>query len=99
MRSNRPRSSESSHHDRTPVGTSDRSAIALTCATRHPGLALLVAQGNFAGDPVLAAVVVSFVAGGLVTSAYGFVTRHRREELAIETLRPDAIAIVPRLTR
>jgi BASS family bile acid:Na+ symporter len=59
----------------------DRPDLAHVCSTRHPGLALLVAGSNFAGEAVLPAVVVSFVGGLLASLLYTVLTRYSREVL------------------
>jgi bile acid:Na+ symporter, BASS family len=48
----------------------DRSTLALMCAARHPGLALLISRCNFDDHLALAAVVSSFLIGTLVTFPY-----------------------------
>lgn len=64
------------HMAASRIGT-NRSALALACVTRHPALALLVAQGNFPDDLVLPAVVMSFIIGALVSFSYAHFTRAR----------------------
>lgn len=61
----------------------ERSALALTCLTRHPALALLVAQTNFPGDLVAPAVVVTFLIGVVVALPYALVTRPRAMATAL----------------
>jgi BASS family bile acid:Na+ symporter len=58
--------------------SSERSELAHMCSTRHPGLALLVAETNFAGETVLSAVVVSFIGGMAAAMLYTFLTRYSR---------------------
>lgn len=47
---------------------SDRTALALAAATRHPGLALMIARENF-DDPRIAPAVLLFMLTGMVVSA------------------------------
>src|SRR3954466_6185619 len=56
----------------------ERSELAHMCSARHPGLALLVAESNFAGETVLSAVVVTFVGGLAAAMLYTFLTRYSR---------------------
>lgn len=63
--------------------STNRSALALLCGSRSPGLALLIAQSNFAGDLVLPAVLASFMISTLVSLPYAYWQRERM--LAEET--------------
>jgi BASS family bile acid:Na+ symporter len=56
----------------------ERSDLAHMCSTRHPGLALLVAETNFAGETVLSAVVVSFIGSLAAAMLYTFLIRYSR---------------------
>jgi len=46
----------------------DRAALALSTATRHPSIALLIAGGN-AAEPAVKAAILLFVILGLLASA------------------------------
>lgn len=48
----------------------DRVALALSCATRHPGIAMLVASANSLGDQVRATVLLFVVVGLLAALPY-----------------------------
>lgn len=56
---------------------SDRSVLAIMSGARNPGLALLIARFNFAGDLVLPAVVASLLIGTALTLPYAY-WRHRQ---------------------
>jgi len=62
------------------AGSPERSELAHICSTRHPGLALLVAETNFAGEAVLSAIVVTFIGGLAASMLYTFLTRYSRAE-------------------
>jgi bile acid:Na+ symporter, BASS family len=51
---------------------SDRRTVSLLCAARHPGLALLIAQSNFANGLALPAVLVGMVLGTILTVPFAF---------------------------
>ena len=56
----------------------DRAALAVASATRHPGLALLVANANFPEVGVAAVVLAYIVVSGLASIPYTlWVKRHR----------------------
>jgi bile acid:Na+ symporter, BASS family len=77
---------------------SDRSVLAVMSGARHPGLALLIARFNFAGDLVLPAVVASLLIGTLLTLSYAY---WRRRQRRIDTtsiapaLAPEAPVLLP----
>ncbi|WP_314444969.1 hypothetical protein [Massilia timonae] len=48
----------------------DRAALALSCATRHPGIAMLVASANSLGEEVRATVLLFVVVGLLAALPY-----------------------------
>ena len=49
-----------------------RAVLALSSATRHPGVALAIASANFADSRmVLAAILLFIIVGGMVTGLYG----------------------------
>lgn len=48
----------------------DRVALALSCATRHPGIAMLVASANSLGDQVRATVLLFVIVGLLAALPY-----------------------------
>jgi predicted Na+-dependent transporter len=58
-----------------------RSELAVVCSARHPGFVLLIMGANFAGDVVMAAVVVSFLGGLTASTLYTYLTRHSRASL------------------
>jgi predicted Na+-dependent transporter len=78
---------------------SDRSVLAVMSGARHPGLALLIARFNFAGDLVLPAVVASLLIGTLLTLPYAFWRRRQRRRVdnsaATLELAPDAPILAP----
>lgn len=56
----------------------DRAALAVASATRHPGLALLIANANFPEERVAAVVLAYIVVSGLASFPYtAWVKRHR----------------------
>lgn len=61
-------------------GSAARSGLAHLCSSRHPGLALLVAESNFAGEGVLSAIVVTFVGALAAAMLYTLLTRYARAE-------------------
>jgi BASS family bile acid:Na+ symporter len=75
--------------------STNRSALALLCGSRWPGLALLIAQSNFAGDLVLPAVVASFLICTLVSLPYAYWQRVRiRAEEALEAAVPQDVTSI-----
>ena len=56
----------------------DRTALAVASATRHPGLALLVANSNFPGEGIAAVVLAYLVFSSLASIPYtAWVKKHR----------------------
>jgi BASS family bile acid:Na+ symporter len=53
-----------------PSRREDRTALALECAARNPGLALLIAAFNFPSDAALPVLIPYLLAAGLVSSLY-----------------------------
>ena len=64
-------------HSMTGPYTEDRTALALMCAARHPGLALLVAASSFPREPVLPAVMEYVVVCTLISVPYAMWRKHR----------------------
>jgi BASS family bile acid:Na+ symporter len=48
----------------------DRATLAIACTTRHPGVALLIAQGNFPEPDIKAAILLFMIIGLLVGLPY-----------------------------
>ena len=77
---------------------SDRRTVSLLCAARHPGLALLIAQSNFATDLALPAVMAAMILGTLLTIPFAFWRwRQRTTADAVELAEQPLLA--PRVNR
>jgi BASS family bile acid:Na+ symporter len=77
---------------------SDRRTVSLLCAARHPGLALLIAQSNFASDLALPAVMAGMILGTLLTLPFAFWRRRPRTNPgAVELAEQPMLA--PRVNR
>ncbi|HKN66293.1 MAG TPA: hypothetical protein VJW73_08460 [Gemmatimonadaceae bacterium] len=61
-------------------GSPERSGLAHLCSSRHPALALLVAESNFAGEGVLSAIIVTFIGALAAAMLYTFLTRYSHAE-------------------
>ena len=61
-------------------GNPQRAGLAHLCSARHPALALLVAEGNFAGEAVLSAIVVTFIGALAAAMLYTFLTRYAQAD-------------------
>lgn len=62
----------------------DRTVLALSTATRHPGVAIAIAQTNAPDDhSIVAAVLLAFLIGGLVTVPYVKWRRRRHARSAM----------------
>lgn len=55
----------------------DRTALAVASATRHPGMALLIAKANFASEPVAPALMLFLLVAIVVTIPYQVWTKKR----------------------
>jgi hypothetical protein len=73
------------------AGTLERAGVAHLCSSRHPALALLVAESNFAGEAVLSAIVVTFIGALAAAMLYTLLTRYSAAEPS--TVIAPAIAI------
>jgi BASS family bile acid:Na+ symporter len=51
--------------------------LALSCATRHPGTAIMIATANFPGRSFIAAVMLCMIVNGIVCGPYLQWQRHR----------------------
>jgi BASS family bile acid:Na+ symporter len=76
---------------------SDRRTVSLLCAARHPGLALLVAQTNFANELSLPAVMVGMVLGTFLTVPFALWRQRPRTTTAAPELAEPLLA--PRANR
>jgi BASS family bile acid:Na+ symporter len=74
------------------AGSLERSGLAHLCSSRHPALALLVAESNFAGEGVLSAIVVTFIGALAAAMLYTFLTRYSRAEPPAAIVAAIAIA-------
>ncbi len=63
---------------------SERAALAITAGTRHPGIALLVANANGADKDVAAAVLLVFLTCFAVTTVYQVAIKRRLAHAAAE---------------
>jgi BASS family bile acid:Na+ symporter len=55
----------------------DRATLAIACTTRHPGVALLIAQGNFPEPDIKAAILLFMIIGLLVGLPYQVVQKRQ----------------------
>ena len=60
----------------------DRAALAIACTTRHPGVALLIAQANFT-EPAIKAVILLFVIVGVLVGL-PYQVWYKRHKVALQ---------------
>lgn len=78
---------------------SDRSVLAIMAGARHPGLALLIARFNFAGDLVLPAVVASLLIGTMLTLPYAYWRHLQRRRIDTAAMMPELAPETPVVVR
>lgn len=76
----------------------NRRTVSLLCAARHPGLALLIAQSNFANDLALPAVMLGMILGTLLTLPFA-IWRLRPRTTTDPMELADAPMLAPRTNR
>jgi bile acid:Na+ symporter, BASS family len=70
----------------------DRRALAVACATRHPGFALLIATANFTNETVLPVIVEYLLVSAVVTVPYTMWSRRRTRSVELAAARVGVVS-------